>query len=286
MLEVKNLSVRFGGIVALDGVNLAIAKGSITGLIGPNGAGKTTVFNCITGFYRASAGSVVLHDDSQSTDLVAILGKKLGGADFASPIRLGKGIYYKLFGGSFQVAKAGVARTFQNIRLFKEMTVLENLLVAQHARLNRNLISGLIGGKGFRTSEKGALKFAHDWLQEVGLADDWKRPAGELPYGKQRQLEIARAMCTRPKLVCLDEPAAGLNPQETLNMARLIQRLREHHGVTVFVIEHDMQLVMGICDQIAVLNYGKVIATGTPSAIQKDPAVLAAYLGTEVDSHA
>jgi branched-chain amino acid transport system ATP-binding protein len=285
LLEVNNLSVRFGGIVALDGVNLSITKGSITGLIGPNGAGKTTVFNCITGFYRASAGSVLLQDENKKTDLVAILGKKLTTTDCASPLRLASAIYYKMFGGSFLVAQAGVARTFQNIRLFKDMTVLENLLVAQHAQLNRNVLAGLLGTKKFRNSEQRALELSHEWLDEVGLGDDWNRLAGELPYGKQRQLEIARAMCTRPKLVCLDEPAAGLNPLETQQMARLIQRLRDRHNVTVFVIEHDMQLVMGICDQIAVLNYGKIIATGKPSAIQQDPAVLAAYLGTEVQSH-
>ncbi len=262
LLRVEQLSVRFGGIVALNKVNFTVQPGTITALIGPNGAGKTTAFNCITGFYKAHEGAIWLRDrDGQPQDMV----------------QLQKGY----FGGTHRVARAGIARTFQNIRLFSEMSVLENLLVAQHQLLNRNIISGIFQLPRFRASEAGALETARYWLKEVDLESSANLLAGSLPYGSQRRLEIARAMCTKPRLICLDEPAAGLNPRETEELAKLIQKLRGTHQVTVMVIEHDMSLVMGISDHVVVLNYGEVIASGPPDAVQKDPKVLSAYLGTE-----
>jgi branched-chain amino acid transport system ATP-binding protein len=261
LLEVQDLSVRFGGIVALNGVSFSVQPCSITALIGPNGAGKTTVFNCITGFYRAHSGRILLRGQQGATDLT----DELRG----------------FFGGTHRVARAGVARTFQNIRLFSEMSVIENLLVAQHTQLNRNILSGFLTLPSFRRSEAAALERAHEWLRIVGLESQGNQLAGSLSYGNQRRLEIARAMCTRPRIICLDEPAAGLNPRETDELSVLIRRLRSEFDVTVFVIEHDMSLVMGISEHVIVLNYGQVIAAAGPKEIQQDPKVLAAYLGTE-----
>ncbi len=261
LLQVENLLVRFGGILALNHVSFAVAEGSITALIGPNGAGKTTVFNCLTGFYRAHEGRILLREGEGARDLV----RELGG----------------FWGGTHRVARAGIARTFQNIRLFADMSVLENLLVAQHRQLNRNLISGFLQLASFRKAEAEAIDFAHFWLKTVGLEGSANQLAGALSYGNQRRLEIARSMCTRPRLICLDEPAAGLNPKETDQLAELIRALRSEHKVTVLVIEHDMSLVMGISEHIIVLNYGQVIAAADPQAIQHDPKVLAAYLGSE-----
>lgn len=263
ILRVEQLCLRFGGIVALNGVNFAVKEGSITALIGPNGAGKTSVFNCLTGFYRPSSGRILLRDavGTREQDLCQLL----------------RGF----FGGTHRVARAGIARTFQNIRLFAEMSVVENLLVAQHTQLNRNLISGFLQLPAYKKSEAGAIERAHAWLKFVGLEGAANHLAGSLPYGSQRRLEIARAMCTQPRIVCLDEPAAGLNPRETAQLSELIRRLRSEHRVTVLVIEHDMSLVMGISDHVVVLNYGEVIAAAPPAAVQADPKVLAAYLGTE-----
>lgn len=262
LLTVKNLGMRFGGIQALSGVNFSIATGSISALIGPNGAGKTTVFNCITGFYLPNEGSMELTVQGQPQDL-------------------GKVICSGLFGGSHRVARIGIARTFQNIRLFREMTVLENLLVAQHQRLNHNLLSGFMRTPGYRKAEQTAIDNAMRWLGVVGLRDCVNRLAGTLPYGHQRRLEIARAMCTKPRLICLDEPAAGLNPHETEELSALIRQLRQDHKVTVLLIEHDMGLVMGLSDHIVVLDHGKVIAMGSAQEVTSAPAVILAYLGVD-----
>ncbi len=260
LLNVEQLGMRFGGIQALAEVCFSVNQGSITALIGPNGAGKTTVFNCVTGFYRPSSGTICIESGGVLHDLTQVMASKLNG-------------------GSHRISQVGIARTFQNIRLFKDMTVMENLLVAQHRLLNRNLLAGLFQTRGYRQAQQDAVARALDWLEVVGLRDCANRLAGTLPYGYQRRIEIARAMCTQPQLICLDEPAAGLNPRETEELAALIQTLRAKHKVTVFLIEHDMGLVMGISDHIVVLDYGRVIAAGTPAHIAESPAVIQAYLG-------
>lgn len=262
ILQVQGLTRRFGGIIANDNISFNVAQGSITALIGPNGAGKTTVFNCITGFYRASAGRILICDGTETTEVGALLRRPFTG-------------------GSYLVARAGIARTFQNIRLFKDMTVLENLLVAQHRRVDNNLFRGMVANDRFLKQENESVDRAYHWLEIMELADYANRPAGELSYGRQRRLEIARSMCTSPRLICLDEPAAGLNPRETEQLSELIVALRTEHGVTVLLIEHDMGLVMDISDHIIVLDYGRVIAAGNAGAIQNSPEVIAAYLGAE-----
>jgi len=281
LLTVKNLTVRFGGITALNDVSFTVKPHSITALIGPNGAGKTTVFNCITGFYRPTQGSLTLAHDGRHWDLVQLLGAPPRARDALDPRTFPSKLYYYWFGGSHLVTRAGVARTFQNIRLFPEMTVFENLLVAQHLRANRNPFQGLFLTPAYRLREKELVTTAAQWLDIVGLGGLGNELAAALPYGHQRRLEIARAMCTNPRLVCLDEPAAGLNPTETDDLARLIKRLNEEFKVTVFVIEHDMSLVMDISHEVVVLNYGQVIAANSPASVRQDPAVLAAYLGTD-----
>jgi branched-chain amino acid transport system ATP-binding protein len=281
LLRVEDLSVRFGGIMALNKVNFEVAQGSITGLIGPNGAGKTTVFNCLTGFYRSNAGAIWLKGKDGDVNVSKLLGGRLRLDDVTQPNQFLQKMYYKLFGGTHLVTRAGIARTFQNIRLFNEMSVLENLLVAQHLKVNRNIISGLLQLPAFRHAEEAAVENAYRWLKTVKLEYYANHLAGSLSYGNQRRLEIARAMCTNPCLICLDEPAAGLNPRETRELADLIRSLREDYKTTVLVIEHDMSLVMSISDHVVVLNYGQVIAADKPKAIQEHPKVLAAYLGTE-----
>ena len=284
LLTVDSLTVRFGGIVALNNISFSIKPASITALIGPNGAGKTTLFNCITGFYRPTAGSIHLQRAGQTFDIVKCLGDAPRFRDI-NPTDLPSKLFYFWFGGSHLVSRAGVARTFQNIRLFPEMTAIENLLVAQHLKANRNPFAGLLNTRGFRHRETALVEKAYQWLDTVGLGDHANKLAAELPYGHQRRLEIARAMCTDPILVCLDEPAAGLNPTETEDLARLIKRLNQEFKVTVFVIEHDMSLVMDISHHVVVLNYGQVIASNDPASVRKDPLVLAAYLGDEEEPH-
>lgn len=281
ILTVKNLSVRFGGIHALQDINFAIKSGSISAIIGPNGAGKTTVFNCISGFYRATSGDIFFAPDNKIYPLKMLLGEKMLPSDLIHPIKLFKKLRYKMFGGSHLVAVYGLARTFQNIRLFSEMTVIENLLVAQHRHLKRGLIAGVFNTPAYRRSEQRAIKEAYAWLERLQLTPYANRLASELSYGLQRRLEIARAMCTGAKLLCLDEPAAGLNHRETAELSELIKSLRDNFNTTVLLIEHDMSLVMKISDHVVVLDHGQVIATGTPEIVKKDPKVLAAYLGEE-----
>ena len=281
VLSVDKLMMHFGGIKALSDVSLKVKRNSIFALIGPNGAGKTTVFNCLTGFYKASGGKIELNARGTRTNVIKLLGEPFKLADFVSPKAFASRLYYKMFGGTHLVNRSGLARTFQNIRLFKEMSVLENLLVAQHMWVNRNMLAGILNTKGYRKAESDALDHAFYWLEVVDLVDCANRLAGELSYGQQRRLEIARAMCTRPQIICLDEPAAGLNPQETEALSGMIRLLRDEHDLTVVLIEHDMGMVMSISDHIVVLDHGNVIAEGGPEAIRNDPKVIAAYLGAD-----
>ncbi|MBM3106440.1 ATP-binding cassette domain-containing protein [Pseudomonas sp. P66] len=281
ILSVDNLMMHFGGIKALSDVSLKVKRNSIFALIGPNGAGKTTVFNCLTGFYKASGGKIELNMRGTRTNVIQLLGERFRLSDFVSPKRFINRLHYKMFGGTHLVNRAGLARTFQNIRLFKEMSVVENLLVAQHMWVNRNLLAGVLNTKAYRKAESDALDHAFYWLEVVDLVDCANRLAGELSYGQQRRLEIARAMCTRPQIICLDEPAAGLNPQETEALSRMIRVLRDEHDLTVVLIEHDMGMVMSISDHIVVLDHGNVIAEGAPQDIRNNPTVIAAYLGAD-----
>jgi len=281
VLSVEKLMMHFGGIKALNDVSLKVHRNSIFALIGPNGAGKTTVFNCLTGFYKASGGKIELNVRGQQTNVIKLLGESFKPTDFVSPKSFASRLFYKAFGGTHLVNRAGLARTFQNIRLFKEMSVLENLLVAQHMWVNRSMLAGILNTKGYRKAESDALDHAFYWLEVVDLVDCANRLAGELSYGQQRRLEIARAMCTRPQIICLDEPAAGLNPQETEALSAMIRLLRDEHDLTVVLIEHDMGMVMSISDHIVVLDHGVVIAEGGPDAIRNDPKVIAAYLGAD-----
>ncbi|WP_062266884.1 ABC transporter ATP-binding protein [Endozoicomonas arenosclerae] len=284
ILTIKGLNMQFGGIKALENIDFQVPRGSITALIGPNGAGKTTVFNCLTGFYRATSGKIELNAHKTKTSVTSVLGESFKASDLWQPVRFGRRLYYKLFGGSHQVNRAGLARTFQNIRLFKEMTALENLLVAQHMQLNRSFLAGIINTRSFQKSEENALNKAWYWLEQLDLINEGNQLAGQLPYGKQRRLEIARALCTNPELLCLDEPAAGLNPQETAELAKTLNTLRSEHKLTILLIEHDMGMVMKISSQIVVLDHGLVIARGSPDQIKNDPAVISAYLGTEEET--
>ena len=261
VLKVERLRMQFGGLVAVDDVSFEVPENSITAMIGPNGAGKTTVFNCLTGFYRPTSGQIVMRADDVWHNLERLEG--------------------------YEVARrARVARTFQNIRLFSRMTVLENLIVAQHNVLMRASgysFFGLLGLPRFKRAEAAAIERARRWLEKIDLVDKADQEAGELPYGNQRLLEIARAMCMEPKLLCLDEPAAGLNASESEKLGELILSIRTEEACSVLLIEHDMSVVMKISDKVIVLDHGAKIADGSPVEIRNDPHVIRAYLGEDED---
>ncbi|MBR3311014.1 MAG: ABC transporter ATP-binding protein [Solobacterium sp.] len=249
VLEVRDLGINFGGLRAVDGLNLTIEPGQLYGLIGPNGAGKTTVFNMLTGVYLPSDGTIELYGEN-------IVGKK-----------------------AHQIARMGIARTFQNIRLFKDLTVKENVLISLDTQADYSLLTGVLKLPRFHAQETAMDEEAMRLLSVFDLQDDADKLARNLPYGKQRELEIVRALGTHPKLLLLDEPAAGMNPQETQNLMDTIRTVREQFNIAILLIEHDMKLVMGICEKITVLNYGTMLACGTPAEIQSDKNVIKAYLG-------
>jgi len=278
ILTLQAVNIRFGGIHALKNIHFNVKRNSITALIGPNGAGKTTLFNCITGFYRAK-GKLLFHLPEKTFSLPKVLGEPFHLSHFIHPIDFFACLYYKMFGGSHLVTQAGIARTFQTIRLFREMTVIENLLVAQYHTANKNLLAGLFNLKGFQRWEKSAIDAAFLWLEKFDLLHEANRLAGELSYRQQRYLEIARSMCLLPKLLCLDEPAAGLNKQETEGLQILLQTLRKEYNLTILLIEHDMSLVMKVSDHIIVLDQGSVISEGSPKEVREDKKVISAYLG-------
>lgn len=251
LLDVNGLSMHFGGLIAVNSVNLAVKNKQIVSIIGPNGAGKTTVFNCLSGFYIPTAGSIMFKNEQ-------IAGLK-----------------------DFQISRRGLVRTFQHVRLFSNMTVIENMLVAQHRHLNTNLFAGLFKTSSYCHREQEAIDHAIHWLKEIDLLEFANKEAGNLSYGQQRRLEIARCMVTQPEILLLDEPAAGLNPNETKTLDELIIRLRDKYEISVLLIEHDMGLVMGISDHIYVIAQGMPLAEGTPEEIKNNHEVIKAYLGEE-----
>ncbi len=259
ILEVKNLSMLFGGLQAIDKFNLDVNSGEIVALIGPNGAGKTTFFNCITGIYIPTEGEVLVTPPNRETKCINGLKPN-------------------------KVTEQGLARTFQNIRLFGSMTVLENVMIGRHCRLSSGILGAVFRGKKTKIEEKKVINDSYVILEKIGLTEYVDEVAMNLPYGAQRRLEIARAMATDPFLLLLDEPAAGMNPQETKDLDELIVRIRDTEKISILLIEHDMKLVMSLSDRIYVLDYGKKIAQGTPEKIKEDPAVIKAYLGEPLDA--
>ncbi|WP_322005129.1 ABC transporter ATP-binding protein [Paraburkholderia tropica] len=262
LLRVHDLTMQFGGLRAIDGLSMAARAGEVTSVIGPNGAGKTTFFNCLTGFYKPTSGSLTLSHPTR-------------GALRLDAMR------------SVQVTRmAQVVRTFQNIRLFPRMTVLENLMVAQHnalQRASRFSIAGALNLTTYRRAHQAAIEDAMKWLTRLSVAEVADKATGDLPYGIQRRVEIARAMCTGPLLLCLDEPAAGLNPKESAELTALLRSLAKDQGIGILLIEHDMSVVMKVSDHIVVLNHGKKIAEGSPASIRTNPDVISAYLGEDDD---
>jgi len=264
ILEVNNLTMDFGGLRALDNLNLDIQRGEIVALIGPNGAGKTTFFNCITGIYPPTKGDIIIFSP-----------KKAEGTQKRERINGLK---------PNQVTEKGMARTFQNIRLFQNMTVLENVMIGRHCRTRCGVAGAIFRNRKMVREEQSVVDDSYRVLEKIGLARYVNEQAKNLPYGAQRRLEIARALATEPFLILLDEPAAGMNPQETLELDDLITRIRDEEGVSILLIEHDMKLVMSLSDRIFVMDYGKKIAQGTPEEIRNNPVVIKAYLGEDIDA--
>ncbi|MCF6466189.1 ABC transporter ATP-binding protein [Clostridium sp. Cult2] len=256
MLKIDDMTMKFGGVIACNKFNANIEKGQIIGLIGPNGAGKTTVFNVVTGVYKPTEGRVIFSPNEDEEHLLTGLGPD-------------------------EIAKLGVCRTFQNIRLFKELSVLDNVFIGNHLRIKSNVFSSILRLPSYRAEEKEMFEKSIYLLEKVGLKDQMEEKAYSLPYGMQRRLEIARALATEPKLLLLDEPAAGMNPQETRELMEFIEEIKEEFDLTIFLIEHHMEVVMGICEEIFVLDHGVLIAQGNPEEIQNDQRVIEAYLGVE-----
>jgi len=259
ILEIKNLSMNFGGLRALNHLDLNVVEGEIAAVIGPNGAGKTTFFNCITGIYNPTGGEILISPPEKKCKKINGLKPNL-------------------------ITKKGMARTFQNIRLFSNMTVLENVMIGRHCRTSSGIVSAILRRKSTIKEEKDVVDFSYNILKKTGISHFVNEFAKNLPYGAQRRLEIARAMATEPFLLLLDEPAAGMNPQETRELDELITRLRDENNISILMIEHDMKLVMSLSDRIFVMDYGRKIAQGTPSDIINNPVVIKAYLGEDIDA--